>query len=217
MTDSGQLMARVGRTFEAGDVIFREGEPGDTMFVVQTGQVRITRHGQDGDSTLAVLGAGDFFGEMAILNGRPRTATAEALTELRVLEINARTFGQMVVGNAEIAVRLITRLARRLDAANALVDVLMHRDPKSRLILGLARQADVIGVSLEGRGVLVPISHEELASGVGLTHDEAEDVLVRLRRLRIVEQTEEGFVVGDLDRLREFLEFLSMREKFGDA
>src|SRR5690349_8644723 len=109
------LFARFGRTFDPGAVLFREDEPGDTMFVIQQGQVRITKTGREGPKTLAVLGPGEFFGEMAILNSKPRTATAEALTPLRVLEIDAKMFSQMIVSNTEIAVRLITKLARRLD------------------------------------------------------------------------------------------------------
>jgi CRP-like cAMP-binding protein len=217
MAEGDQLFARFGRTFEPGDVLFREDEPGNTMFVIQAGQVRITKASRDGTKTLAILGPGEFFGEMAILNSKPRTATADALTALRVLVIDAKTFSQMVVSNAEIAVRLITKLARRLDAANALIEVLMHRDPKARVILGLCRQAEMIGRAQGDGSIHVPIGPAELAAEIGLTPEETDDVLVRLRRLRIVEVHESGFVVSDVQRLEEFLEFLDMREKFGDV
>jgi len=218
MGEGDQLFARFGRTFDAGDVLFREDEPGNTMFVIQAGQVRITKSTRDGSKTLAILGAGEFFGEMAILNAKPRTATAEAISPLRVLVIDAKTFGQMVVSNAEIAVRLITKLARRLDSANALIEVLMHRDPKARVILGLCRQAEMIGEEREDGSIWVPIDKVELAAEIGLTPDETDDVLVRLRRLKIVGDAHGGgFVVSDLQRLQEFLEFLEMRERFGDA
>jgi CRP/FNR family transcriptional regulator, cyclic AMP receptor protein len=217
MSGGDQLFARFGRSFEPGEVLFREDDPGDTMFVIQQGQVRITKATRDGTKTLAILGPGEFFGEMAILNSKPRNATAEALSPLRCLVIDARTFGQMVVSNAEIAVRMITKLARRLDSANALIEVLMHRDPKARVILGLSRQAEMIGEQREDGSVYVPLSRLDLAAEIGLTEEETEDVLVRLRRLRIVEGGDEGFVVGDLQRLQEFLEFLEMRERFGDG
>lgn len=213
----GDLFARFGRTFDQGAVLFREDEPGDTMFVIQQGQVRITKAGRDGPKTLAVLGPGEFFGEMAILNSKPRTATAEALTPLKVLVIDAKTFSQMVVSNAEIAVRLITKLARRLDSANALIDVLMHRDPKARVILGLSRQAEMIGEAQEDGSVFVPIDRTELAGEIGLTEEETDEVMRRLTRLKIVETTQTGVLVNDVHRLAEFLEFLEMREKFGDA
>lgn len=211
------LFARFGRTFDPGAVLFREDEPGDTMFVIQQGQVRITKAGREGPKTLAVLGAGEFFGEMAILNSKPRTATAEAITPLRVLEIDAKMFSQMIVSNTEIAVRLITKLARRLDSANELIEVLMHRDPKARVILGLSRQAEMVGEQQEDGSVLVPIQRAELAAEIGLTEEETDEVVKRLSRLKIVAATEHGYVVSDVGRLAEFLEFLEMREKFGDA
>jgi CRP-like cAMP-binding protein len=214
---SDQLFARLGRTFEAGSILFREDEPGNTMFVIQTGQVRITKATRDGEKTLAVLGPGEFFGEMAILNSKPRNATAEAQTELRVLVIDAKTLSHMVVGNAEIAVRMITKLARRLDAANALIEVLMHRDPKARVILGLCRQAEMHGQTQEDGSVLIAMSAEDFAADVGLTREETDEVLVRIRRLKIVSDAgDRGFIVRDLKRLEEFLEFLEARERVGE-
>lgn len=217
MSAGDQLFARLGRTFEAGSILFREDEPGNTMFVIQSGQVRITKATRDEEKTLAVLGPGEFFGEMAILNAKPRTATAEALSEVRVLVIDAKTLTHMVTGNAEIAVRMITKLARRLDAANALIEVLMHRDPKARVILGLCRQAELHGQAREDGSVLIPISKDDFASDVGLTAEETDDVLMRIRRLKIVSDAEGGgFIVRDLKRLEEFLEFLEARERVGE-
>lgn len=216
MAEGDQLFARFGRHAAAGEVLFREGEPGDQMFVLQSGQVRITKAGRDGEKTLAVLGPGEFFGEMAILNAKPRNATAEVVAPARLLVIDARTFEQMVVSNAEIAVRLIKKLSRRLDAANALIDVLMHRDPKARVILGLCRQAEMTGQQQPDGTIFIPISLEDLANEIGLTEEETNDVIVRLRRLRIVEMQQGGFSVSDVQRLEEFLEFLEMRDKFGD-
>jgi CRP/FNR family cyclic AMP-dependent transcriptional regulator len=145
-----QLFARFGRTCEVGEVLFREHEPGETMFVLQSGAIRITKETRDGSKTLAMLGAGEFFGEMSILNAKPRNATAEVVEPSKLLVINARTFEQMVKGNAEIAIRLVKKLALRLDSANELIEVLLHRDPKARVILGLARQVELTGRGARG-------------------------------------------------------------------
>ncbi len=212
-----QLFARFGKTCEAGEVLFREGEQGEHMLVLQSGTVRITKNGRGGEKTLALLGAGEFFGEMSILNAKPRNATATVETRAKVLVIDARTFEQMVIGNAEIAVRLIKKLARRLDSANELIDVLMHRDPKARVILGLSRQADMIGRPREDGGVVVPITKADLAEEVGLAVAEVDEVIARLVRLGIVQEDKSGLVVSEMSRLDEFLEFLEMREKFEDT
>lgn len=212
-----QLFARFGRTCEPGDVLFRENEPGNTMFVLQSGAVRITKDTPDGPKTLAVLGPGEFFGEMAILNGKPRNATAEVTERARVLVLDAKTFEHMVIGNAEIAVRLIKKLAGRLDAANALIDVLLHRDPRARVILGLSRRAQLEGQALQDGSVIVNVPDGELADDIGVTPAEVAEVLQRLRRLRIVEDVPTGLRITQVERLSEFLEFLEMQQKFGDT
>ena len=198
-------------------MLFREGEPGDLMYVLQTGTIRISKAVKGEEKTLALLGPGEFFGEMAILNAKPRSATATVEEHAQVLVLGARTFEQMVVSNAEIAIRLIKKLSRRLDSANELIEVLMHRDPKARVILGLSREAQFLGTRRDDGSVLVPLTQEELAEQVGLGDEETGEVLRRLSRLRIADVTEAGIVVTDVTRLNEFYEFLEMREKFGDA
>ena len=217
MAESDQLFARFGRDCEPGEVLFREGEGGDTMYVLQSGAVRITKTVKGEEKTLAILGAGEFFGEMAILNAKPRNATAIVEEPSRVLVLGARTFEQMVVSNAEIAVRMVKKLARRLDSANELIEVLMHRDPKARVILGLSREAETRGEPQPDGSVLVPMGSAELAEQVGLDEKETVDVLKRLHRLRIVEPTERGLIVTQVARLEEFYAFLEMREKFGEG
>src|SRR5689334_16918319 len=142
---SDPLFARFGREYQPGDVLFREGESGDVMFVIQSGAVRITKDVGGEAKPLAVLGPGEFVGEMAILNNKPRTATASVIEPTRCLVIEAKMLESMVAKNAEIALRLIKKLAKRLDSADSLVEILMHKDPKARVMLALSRHADAFG------------------------------------------------------------------------
>ena len=223
MSESDPLFARFGLTSPAGDILFREGERGDVMYVIREGSVRIRKDSHDGDAeshtkTLAVLGPGEFFGEMSILNDKPRSATAEVVEDAKLLVLNSRTFEQMVKGNAEIAIRLIKKLSQRLDAANELIEVLVHRDARARVILGLARQVELVGEAVDG-GIFVPLDRETLSEEVGVEIREANETLVRLGRLRIAEETTDdtgrvGFLVHDVHRLREFLQFLEMRQRY---
>jgi CRP/FNR family cyclic AMP-dependent transcriptional regulator len=207
------LFARFGRVFPAGAVIFREGEAGQHMYVLQSGRVRITKEQPQGARTLAILGAGEFFGEMAILNDKPRTATADALDEVRALVLDHRMFEAMVVGNTEIAVRLIKKLSRRLDSANALIEILMQQDPRVRVILGLSRVAEEFGTQTD-QGVFVPTTTEELAAQIGLDEPRVIEVMTRLARLRILHAVPEGgWMIRDPARLQEFLEFLEMKDR----
>ncbi len=100
--------------FAAGETIIREQEPGASMFIIQTGQVEIFRRHAGKEKQIAVLGPGDFFGEMSVLEEIPRTASARALQDSQLLQIDATTFDQVLHQNPEIAVRMMRRLSRRL-------------------------------------------------------------------------------------------------------
>lgn len=194
-------------TLPAGEVIFREGEAGDQMFVLHSGRVRLTKQGRKGVQTLSTLGPGEFFGEMAILNNRPRSATAEVIEEAKLLVLDAQTFETMLVKNAEIAVRMILRMASRLEEANARVEILTHREPLARVILALLRQAEKIGAEQEDGAVLVPLEREDLPELSGLTAAEVDEVMARLTRLGILQDGDLGIEIKDRARLSQFLDY----------
>jgi CRP-like cAMP-binding protein len=98
----------------SGSYVFREGELGREMFIIQDGQVEITQRAAGEERQLAVLEKGDFFGEMALLEDLPRAGSARALSEVRLVQINGSTFDQMLRDNPEIAVRMMRKLSRRL-------------------------------------------------------------------------------------------------------
>jgi CRP-like cAMP-binding protein len=104
--------------FAAGHVLFHEGEDGDDMYIIQSGRVAIKKKVKDGDATLAVLEKGDFFGEMAILERLPRSATAEVIEDGDLIVISGETFGDMIKANPEIAVRMLRKQSIRLRDAN---------------------------------------------------------------------------------------------------
>jgi CRP/FNR family transcriptional regulator, cyclic AMP receptor protein len=210
----GDGLERFARDFTPGTVLFEEGQPGDYMYVVQSGEVEIRRMVGETERVLATLRAGEFLGEMAILNGKPRTATATVIETTRCLVIEAKTLESMVARNAEIALRLIKKLAKRLDSADTLVEILMHRDPKARVMLALARHADAFGEPTE-EGIRIRTTPEDIAREVGVDCSVADEVMARLRRLRLVTEEPGAVVVADIGRLRDFLEFLEMPQKFG--
>lgn len=211
---SDPLFARFGREYPPGEVLFREGESGDVMFVIQSGAVRITKNVSGEEKLLAVLGPGEFLGELAILNGKPRVATATVAETTRCLLVEAKTLESMVARNTEIALRLIKKLAKRLDSADALIEILMHTDPKARVMLALARLADAFGERTED-GIRIRTTAADIAREVGVDEAMASEVIARLRRLRLVSEEAEAIVVADVGRLQDFLEFLEMPQKFG--
>jgi CRP-like cAMP-binding protein len=109
--------------FSAGQSIFVEGEVGTEMFVIQSGTVEICKRSRPGEEKLlATLEKGDFFGEMSILEDVPRTASARAKTDCELVRINQSTFDEMLRHNAEIAVRMLRKLSRRLRETTKLLE-----------------------------------------------------------------------------------------------
>src|SRR6195952_5331446 len=99
---------------KAGEYVFREGDLGTEMYIINEGKVEILNQVGDEEQVLALLEKGDFFGEMSVLEDLPRAASARAVTDVRLLQINGSTFDQLLQGNPEIAVRMMRKLSRRL-------------------------------------------------------------------------------------------------------
>jgi CRP-like cAMP-binding protein len=212
MTDP--LFLRFGREFRAGDVLFREGERGEVMYVIQSGLVQLLKRVGDEERPLATLGRGEFLGEMAILNEKPRTATAVVLEDARCLVIDGKTLEAMITKSPEIAMRLIKKLAGRLDSADELIQILLLPDPKARVMLGIKRHAEAFGEATPD-GVRLNVAAPDLAREVGAREEDVLEVIMRLERLRIAWEDELGsIVVADVGRLLEFMEFLEMPRRF---
>lgn len=223
MTDA---LDRFARDFRAGTVLFQEGQPGDFMYVVQTGAVEIRRRVGESERVLAVLPPGEFLGEMAILNGRPRSATAVVSVDSRLLVIEGTTFEAMMRARPEIAMRIIKSLATRLESANQHIELLLLPTSDHRVVQCLRRMAEeqlqLAGTQLsQGSAILVPRTAHDVATRVGLPLDEVDDVLERLRAARLVMLAEDagipgpGFIVPEVGRLLEFLEFLNLKDRYG--
>src|SRR5919106_93309 len=123
------LFQKFGKEFPKGTILFKEGEPGKEMFVLQSGKVAISKKVRDVEKVLAMLGPGEFFGEMAIISNKPRNATARVQEDAKLLVIDPKTFEAMIRGNSEIAVRMIKKLADRLSEAYSQIENLLHGDP----------------------------------------------------------------------------------------
>ncbi|MEO8874924.1 MAG: Crp/Fnr family transcriptional regulator [Polyangiaceae bacterium] len=209
---------RIGRDFRAGEVLFREGDEGREMFVIQDGKVQVSKRVGETDRPIAVLGRGEFLGEMAILNNKLRSATATVIDDATCLVIDGQTLEAMIAGNSEIAIRLIKKLAARLDAADALVDILMHPDPRARVMLALVRHAETFGEHGDD-GIRLNVTAGGLAREVGVNIEMVLTVLTRLEKLGIAVQDDAdgAVVITDAGRLLEFLELLEMPRKFEAA
>jgi CRP-like cAMP-binding protein len=208
------MFERFGHSYPAGHVLFREGEPGKHMYVIQSGRVQLTRRVRGSEQHLASLPPGEFFGEMSIVNNQPRSATATVIEDAHVLVLDARTFEAMIRGNAEIALRMIKKLAARLAQANGMVETLLRQDLNHRIVNQLRLLADQRGFG-EGLGVRIDISTDELAELVGAKPVEVKEGIDRLEKARLLTKEVGTVFIAEVGKLGEFLEFLDMKERFG--
>lgn len=131
------LFDKYGQTIGPGRQIFREGDEGDKMYIIQDGTVRISRTIDGKDHVLADLGKGDFFGEMAIVSRMKRTATATTVEPTQLLTFDRAGFQSMIEKNAKIAMNVIDKLCRRLENANAQIQALVRKNEQSMIALNL--------------------------------------------------------------------------------
>jgi CRP/FNR family cyclic AMP-dependent transcriptional regulator len=208
------LFERFGRTFPAGSIVFCEGDPGAELYVIQSGRVQLSRRVRGREMHLLTLAAGEFFGEMAIVNNKPRSATATALDEARMLVLDARTFEAMVRGNSEIAIRLVKKLAARLDSANQQVEKLLLQDLNHRLVHHLRHLAAAAGQA-DGAGVLVETTLDDLSNQLDAEPADLQKCLERLEQAKLVRLDDSGLEIAAVGKLDQFLSFLDMKDRFG--
>lgn len=209
------LFKRFGKEFSKGTVLFREGEPGKEMFVLQSGKVAISKRVRELEKVLATLGPGEFFGEMAIISNRPRNATAVVEVDARLLVIDPKTFEGMIRGNAEIAVRMIKKLAERLSEADAQIENLLLADPSSRVIHQILQTCQSRGHPME-EGIEIEFPTKDLPREIGVGEPAVRFMLDKLQRAGLIERSGDRLTIYDAARLQEFLQYLEMKWKFGD-
>jgi CRP/FNR family transcriptional regulator, cyclic AMP receptor protein len=215
MSAEEALFQRFGKDLPRGTVLFREGDPGKEMYVLQAGRIAISKKVRDVEKVLAVLGPGEFFGEMAIISNKPRNATATVDEEAKVLVIDPRTFEGMIRGNAEIAVRMIKKLAERLSDADAQIENLLLSDPSSRVIHHLLHLCQTRGRAGD-EGIEVDFPVRDLPRELGVGEPGIRHLMHRLERSGLVEGSGDRLLVRDTARLFDFLRYLEMKWKFGD-
>jgi CRP-like cAMP-binding protein len=207
----------VMRTYKKDSIFFVEGEPGDELFVIQSGSVKITKIVSDNEVLLAVLKVGDIFGEMALLEGKPRAATVSAYEECKVMALSRSNFGQMIQTQSQLIARVTSLLADRIwliykQLANTFIS-----NPLGRMHDALLIQLEKERVSLEGR---IPYTFSfgqmELANMVGLPEAEAVPALRELlenTKISIVENKIQTATVLEIVRQAEYYRRMDRIEK----
>ncbi len=192
------------RRFRRNETIFHQGDPGDSLFIVETGSVKIVLPSPEGEegAIIATLARGDFFGELALLDGAPHSATAVALDAAEMLVMRRETFEQLIDTDRGLRMALFAGLTAELRRLTGHVEELHFLDLPGRLAARLVRLAADTPPDAAGEIVLDwPYTQSELASMIGGTRQTVNRLLADMVTAGLVRFEKDTVVIPDLDRL----------------
>lgn len=190
------------RSFEVGEVIFDAGDTGDSLFIIQAGEVELVRETASGRRLVGRLGPGEFFGEMSVVLGGERRLQAAAASPTRLLEVDGATLEGMCIERPEVAIRLIQRLAGRVIDLETRLAALGSDDLLPPIVRVLLRCAEPDG----SQGARFGTSLRLLSEESGLSMREAHRALQQLFETKVLRLDDEVLIADDLEALSAALE-----------
>lgn len=191
--------------YAQGQVIFLEGEPGDEMYIIQEGRVDIVRITEEGkEHALAILKEGDMFGEMALLENKPRSASAIANTDVKLLAVNRENFELMVKTRPELTVKLLHILSNRIWVAYRQLDNLRIPDQKARILdIMLIQMAKSGAKPTPGKPFTFEYGPTEVLKMVGMDPEEGMPLIQELVDQGLIRLEEDGnkIVIPDIEAI----------------
>lgn len=192
------MFNKFGKTYSPGEIIFCEYEPGNDFYFIQEGKVKIIKTVGKSIKTLDILENGDIFGEMAILEEAPRSATAVAIDEVKVLNFNRANFDQLMTRNPQLALRVLTLFSTRIYDAKRRLMILLNDD-----ILG--KIADVFLMlwekqypSTNQKQVVLKTTAEDIANWCGQPSREVQKQLQVWKKMNKLEVKVDEVIIGNI-------------------
>jgi CRP-like cAMP-binding protein len=202
---------RFARTFQAGEMIFSEFEPGDTFYLIQAGRVELVKIIGDIEKTLDILQPSEMFGEMAILENSARSATAIALDTVKVLEFNRQNFEVLMLGNPQIALKLLKMFTKRIYDSKRRFMILTLDDDQAKIadvFLMLDESLSGIDKSSERREFKTTV--EDIAHWAGMSLNQVRDIISHFVTQRRMELFPDRIVVKNIN---DFSRFVASKRK----
>ena len=193
------------RTFQRGEVIFHQDDPGDRLHFLVEGMVKISISSQDGrENDIALLTAGDCFGEMSVLDGGLRSATAVAAERAETLTLTLSRDDLLIFldEHAQVAIQIITVLVRRLRAVDEMVGDMVFLDVPTRVAKKLLELSETYQESRDPAGNLtVPLGQEELSRLVGSSRETVSRALTTYRKMGLLTTSHRRITITNLEGL----------------
>jgi CRP/FNR family transcriptional regulator, cyclic AMP receptor protein len=213
MSEGIPLAQRFTRSLDAGQKLFDEGDPGESMFVIQSGTISVFRRVGDTEVPIAKLGAGELVGEMAVLEGLPRTACAVAIETSVVVELPSSLFEQIVRENGEIALRVLRKLSARLREADRLIHAFLASSGAERAI-EMLRGLPGLAEGKKTRTLPAGFDSNYLATLAGIPLEQAKELERSLRQARVIDGASPAVSLAGDSLLEDYLRYLELGQRY---
>ena len=201
------MFERFAVTFQKGDIIFCEYEPGDTFYLIQSGRVQIVKIMDDIEKTIDYLNPGEIFGEMAILDAAPRSASAIAADQVKALEFNRENFEVLMMGNPQIALKLLKLLAKRIYDQKRRFMILTLDDIQAKVadVFLMLDEANPIKGEEITRERAFNTSVDDIAHWAGMSPDKCRGILNHFAAQRRIEIFPDHITVRNINDFERFV------------
>jgi CRP/FNR family cyclic AMP-dependent transcriptional regulator len=205
------MFNRFSKIFRKGDIIFCEHEPGDTFYLIQAGRVQIVRIIGDLEKNIDILNPSEVFGEMAILEEAPRSATAIALDDVKALEFNRENFEVLMMGNPQIAMKLLKLFIKRIYDQKRRFMILTLDDVEAKVADVFLMLAENLSVDTSGGDSIdFKTTVDDMSHWAGIPPAQCREVLNHFVAQRRIELHPDRIVVKNLN---DFARFVNSRRK----
>ncbi len=201
MFDFGQgFYEKFGKSFKKKDIIFCEYEPGNAFFFLLEGRVKISKISSETEKTLDILMPGEIFGEMAILEEAPRSATTIALDDVKVLEFNKENFSGLMTSKPELAIKLLKVFAKRIYDQKRRLMILTLQEPEVKIMDVFIMLAENKNVDISANSeIAFETNPEEIANWCGMDKLKCSQILAHLQKQNRIITQQNTMVVTNIN------------------
>jgi CRP/FNR family transcriptional regulator len=212
MVTEDEIISQYGKKYATGDYIFKEGDVGEVMFIIHRGKVNITKRTDEGEKILVTLAAGDFFGEMAIIDKAPRSASAIAAEETICIVLDEELFEQQMQRNAKIVKKILKNMSARLRAMNEQLQNLTTKDYNMRVVNTL-----LIHVHKNGENSSIGMQLMIQQTGMEEHKEKLNEILGAMAKARVITLSGDSIVVSSSANIEKYKQYLEMKKAFGES
>lgn len=206
--DKEQALEKLSKSYESGSVLFYEGDPANAVWIIAGGKVQLSKRVCSEEIVLETLGAGEFFGEISLLSNCAQNVTATVADNSKLISLDPDQCEALLRSNGELSVRMLKKLAGRLNEAQFIVTSLNMRNPMARVMLHIRRELAAAAAAK----IRIPA---DLPQTLGIDSAELEIILAKLAAKGIVSVSPDNVVaIAQTEEYDKFLRYLELRDRY---